>query len=101
MNSKPDALRYFLPIALVACLSIILLSWGGEKQTHQQETEQSFNDTVPKNKSDKKVRDLDEVLDELNRADFKADMEKVNDQLNKAMKQIDMAKIQLEVDKAM
>jgi len=100
MNSKPISLNYFLPIALVACFSIILLSWGGQKQTHQK-TEQSFNDTVPKNKADKKVRDLDDVLDELDRADFKVDMGKVNEQLKEAMKEIDMAKIQMEVDKAL
>jgi len=101
MNSKPVSINYFLPIALVACLSIILLSWGGQKQTHQQKAEQSFNDTVPKNKSDKKIRDLDDVIDELDRAEFKVDMEKVNEQLKEAMKQIDIAKIQMEVDKAM
>jgi len=101
MNSKPVALRYFLPIAIVTCFSIILLSWGGQKQTPQQKSEQSITDTVPKNKADKKIRDLDDVLDELDRAELKVDMEKVNAQLKEAMKQIDMAKIQMEMDKAM
>jgi hypothetical protein len=101
MNSKPVALKYFLPIAFVASFSIILLSWRGQKQTHQQKSEQSITDTVPKNKADKKVRDLDDVLDELDRAEIKVDMGKVNEQLKEAMKQIDMAKIQVEVDKAM
>jgi len=101
MNSKPNALKYFLLVALVACFSLFLLSWGGQKQTHQQKTEQSFNDTVPKNKAEKKIRDLDDVIDELDRADLKVDMEKVNEQLKEAMKQIDMAKIQVDVDKAM
>ncbi len=101
MNSKPVALRYFLPIAIVACFSVILLSWGGQKQTPQQKSEQSITDTVPKNKADKKVRDLDDVLDELDKPGLKVDMEKVNAQLKEAMKQIDMAKIQMEMDKAM
>lgn len=101
MNSKPVALNYFLPIAGVACFSIILLSWGAQKQTHQQKSEQSITDTVPKNKADKKIRDLDDVLDELDRAELKVDMEKVNEQLKEAMKQIDMAKIQMDLDKAM
>src|SRR6476660_9188674 len=100
MNSKPVALKYFLPITVVACFSIILLSWGGQKQTPQQESEQSITDTVPKNKADKKIRDLDDVLDELDRAGLKVDMEKVNAQLKEAMKQNDMAKIQMEMDKA-
>ena len=101
MNSKPVSLKYFLPIALVACFSVILLSWGGQQQTHQQRTEQSFNDTTPKKNPDKKIRDLDDVIDELDRADLKVDMGKVSDQLKEAMKQIEMAKIQVEVDKAM
>jgi CBS-domain-containing membrane protein len=101
MNSKPVALRYFLPIAIVTCFSIILLSWAGKKQTPQQKSEQSITDTVPKNKADKKIRDLDDVLDELDRAELKVDMEKVNEQLKEAMKQIDMAKIQMEIDKAL
>ena len=101
MNSKPVALRYFLPSAIVACFSVILLSWGGQKPVHQQSPAQSFNDTVPKNKADKKIRDLDDVIDELDRAEIKVDMEKVNQQLKEAMKQIDMAKVQMEVDNAM
>jgi len=101
MNSKPDALKYFLPVAIVACFSILLLSWGGQKQTHQQKTEQSINDTVPKNKADKKIHDLDDVLDELDRAEINVDMDMVNEQLKEAMKQIDMAKIKMDVDKAM
>ena len=101
MNSKPVALKYFLPIAAVACFSIILLSWGGQKQTHQQKTEQSVTDTVPKNKVDKKVRDLDDAIDEMDKAEFKVDMEKLNEQLKDAMKQIDMAKIQVNLDKAL
>jgi len=101
MNSKPVALNYFLPVAFVACFSIILLSWGGQKQTPQQKSEQSITDTVPKNKDDKKIRDLDDVLDELDRAELKVDMEKVNEQLKEAMKQIDRAKIQMEIDKAL
>jgi hypothetical protein len=101
MNSKPVALKYFLPIAIVACFSIILLAWDGQKQTHQQKSEQSITDTVPKNKADKKIRDLDDVIDELDRAEIKVNMDKVNEELKEAMKQMDRAKIQMEVDKAM
>src|SRR6476660_1417077 len=101
MNSKPVALKYFLPITVVACFSIILLSWGGQKQTPQQKSGQNITDTVPKNKADKKIRDLDDVLDELDRVELKVDMEKVNAQLNEAMKQMDRAKIQMEIDKAL
>ena len=73
MNSKPVALKYFLPITVVACFSIILLSWGGQKQTPQQKPEQRITDTVPRNQADKKIRDLDDVLDELDRAELKVE----------------------------
>ncbi|HEV8284466.1 MAG TPA: hypothetical protein VGQ09_09155 [Chitinophagaceae bacterium] len=101
MNQKSFAGKYFIPIILVACFSIALIAWGGQKQTHQQQTKQSFNDTVPKNKSDKKVRDLDDVLDELNKAELKLNMEKVQTELEEAMKKIDMAKIKMDMEKAM
>ena len=101
MNSKANALKYFLPIAIVACFSVILLSWGGQRQTPKQKSKQNITDTVPKNKADKKIRDLDDVLDELDQAEIKVNMEKVNAELKEAMKQIDMAKIQMNVDKAM
>ena len=101
MNSKPNALKYFLPVAVVACFSSILLSWGGQKQTPQQRNKQTINDTVPKNKADKKIRDLDDVIDELDGVEIKVDMQKVNEQLKEAMKQIDMAKIQMDVTKAL
>jgi hypothetical protein len=101
MNSKPVALKYFLPITIVACFSVVLLSWGGQKQAPQKSPGQSVNDTVPKTKTDRKIRDLDDVIDEMDRAEMKVDMGKVSDQLKEAMKQIDMTKIQMELDKAM
>ena len=101
MNSKPFAGKYLLPLILVACFPIALIAWGGQKQTHQQKAVQSFTDTVPKNKVDKKIRDLDDALDELDHAELKLNMEKVKTQIEAAMKQIDMAKIQMNIDKAM
>ena len=102
MNSKPVALNYFLPIAFVACFSIILLSWGGQKQAHQQKSEQNITDTIPKNKADKKIRDLDDVLDELDRAELKVDMEKVNVELRKIKPELEekLANVKIEVEKA-
>src|SRR6266498_5711132 len=100
MKSKPLTGKYLLPVFL-ACFSVALIAWGGQKQPRQQKTAQSFNDTVPKNKPDKKIRDLDDALGELDKADFKLDMEKAKARIEEAVKQIDMAKIQMEVDKAM
>jgi hypothetical protein len=101
MNSKPFALKYFLPVTLAACFSIVLLSWGGQKQTPQSQNRQNFIDTVPKNNTEKKIRDLDDVLDELDKAELKMNLDKVNVELKEAMKQLDAAKIQMNIDKAM
>jgi hypothetical protein len=101
MNSKPFAVKYFLPITLVAFFSIALVAWGDQKQSPQPKSNQNVSDTLPKNKVEKKVRDLDEVIDELDAAELKLNMEKVKIQIEEAMKQVDMAKIQMEMNKAM
>src|ERR1051326_3382750 len=102
MNAKPSTGKYFLPTILVICFSVALIAWGGQKQPHQQKTtNQNITDTVPKAKVDKKIRDLDDVIDELDKAELKVNMDKVNAELGEAMKKIDMAKIKMDVDKAM
>ena len=101
MNAKPFTGKFLIPVALLTCFSVVLIAWRGQKQPHQRRTEQNVNDTIPKNKTDKKIRDLDEAIDELNNVEINVNMDKVNEQVKEAMKQIDMAKIQMEVDKAM
>jgi chromosome segregation ATPase len=102
MNSKPFTGKYLLPVVGVACFSVALIAWGGQKQTHpQKRTEQNANDTTPKTKTDKKIRDLDDAIDELNNAEIKLNMDKVKAELQDAMKNIDMDKVKMEMDKAM
>ena len=101
MNSKPFARKKLLPILFLAFFSVGLLAWGKQKRSNQQRVKQSFTDTIPKNKTDKKIRDLDEAIDELNKVDLKIELEKAKANIEEAMKQIDVAKIQMEVDKAM
>src|SRR5678815_5590711 len=101
MNSKPFAINYSLATILVVCLSIVLVAWGGQKQTFQQKQERHSIDTVPKTKTDKKIRDLDDALDEMDKAELKLNMEKVKAGIDKAMKEVDAAKIKMEIDKAM
>jgi hypothetical protein len=86
---------------LTAGLTIGLVSWDYKQSPGQYQ--QSMNDTIPKKKTDreKKVRDLDDVLDELDRADMKADFEKAMKEAAKALKEFDGAKIKLEIDKAL
>jgi len=101
MNAKPFALRYFLPIAVVACFSIALVAWAGKKQSHQQKrTEQNANDTTPKVKSDKKIHDLDDAIDELDNAEIKLNLDKIKAEVQEAMKNIDMQKVKMDVEKA-
>ena len=102
MNSKPFTTKYLLPAIALLCFSAVLIAWGGQKQPrHQYQTDPQVSDTVPKNKVDRKVRDLDDVLDELDKAEFNLKMEKVNADIEKALKDIDMSKIKMEVDQAM
>ena len=86
MNSKPVALKKFLPIILLACFSIALVAWVGQKQTHQPKVRQTFTDTIPKKNADKKIRDLDDAIEELNKVDLKVDLEKAKTEIAEAMK---------------
>ncbi len=92
-----------LVMALFAIiLTVGLVSWG-QKQSPGQYG-QSVNDTTPKRKStdmDKKIRDLDDVLDELDNADWKVDMNKIQKEIAEAMKSINGDKIKMEIEKAM
>lgn len=90
--------RYLLPL-LVLLFSIGLISWDYQQKSGQ--TPQNQQDTLPKKVKEKKMKDLDEVLAELERTDLQAEMEKVQDELAKAAREFDGAKIKLEIDKAM
>ena len=100
---KPTAFSpgRILLILLAASLTIGLVSWGHKQNPGYYD--QTINDTVPKKKTEreKKVRDLDDVLDELNEADMKVNMEKVQKEIEEAMKKIDGDKIKLEIERAM
>lgn len=91
---------------LLAVLTIVLtaglISW--DQQQSPGRYEQSATDTTPKKKDkdrEKKVRDLDDVLDELERNDWEADMLKAKKEIAEAMKNFDGEKIKLEIEKAM
>lgn len=101
MNSKPFAPRYILPLLVVASVSIALVAWNGHQQQFPSHRFQYVNDTTPKAKTDKKVRDLDDVIDELDNAEIKMNLEKAQQEIKDAMKNIDMEKTKLEIDKAM
>lgn len=89
-----------LILLLTTGLTVGLISWDYHQTPGQ--FEQSTNDTTPKKKNydrDKKVRNLDDVLDELDAADMKISMESMKKELAEAMKGIDQEKIKLEIEK--
>jgi Na+/phosphate symporter len=102
-----DNLRNFritLALAAVAVVSVLVLASWDFKQPAPFTGDffQPVADTVPKKDSrEKKIRDLDDVLDELNQAELQVNMEKIQKELAEAMKKIDAAKIRTEVENAL
>src|SRR6185503_1070414 len=95
-------LRITLAVAAVAITSVLVLSsWDNNSATNAGYNDKGYHptDTVPK--KEKKIRDLDDVIDELNAVDFKLDMEKMQRELKESMKNFDGQKIQLDMEKAM
>ena len=114
MKPKPFLKSKLFLTLLIASFSLCLVAWGFKQSDRPQQPASPGQsvpprppklDTVPKNKSNdgrvRKIRDLDDALNEFNDVDLKVDMEKVNREIEKAMKEIDGAKIRMEVDKAM
>ncbi|HEX2628723.1 MAG TPA: hypothetical protein VHM26_06925, partial [Chitinophagaceae bacterium] len=93
--------RVLLPVLAVGSI-VALVSWD-YKQTpggnQDREQYQQPTDTTPKKK--KKVQDLDQVLEELDKVNIEEEMKKVHEELSKALKQIDGEKIRLQVESAM
>ena len=97
-------LRIPLAVAAVAITSVFVLSSWDFKNTYAAWNDNGYDkcDTVPKKENrEKKIRDLDDVIYELNAADFKMDMEKMQKELTESMKKIDMKKMQLDMEKSM
>jgi hypothetical protein len=85
---------------VVAVSSVIILSsWEFKQPSPIMDDPHQATDTIPK--KEKKVRDLDDVLDELNMADLQINMEKIQKEIELAMSKIDKDKIRFEIDKAM
>ena len=103
---KPRSFRpgYLLIALLVAGSTLALVSWV---PGHTQKSHAGFHqlpsrtDTTPNPAREKKIRDLDEALEELNNVDLQATMDKAMKEVAVAMKGIDAAKIRMEIEKAM
>jgi len=83
---------------LILGAAIVLTSWDFKQTPHPYQ--HSINDTVPEAKQ-KKILDLDDVLDELNTVDIKIDMEKAQKELAEAMKKIDAGKLKMQTEMAL
>lgn len=98
-------LRITLAVAAVTITSVFVLSSWDYKNNYMSWNDDDYYDqydTVPKKQNrEKKIRDLDDVIDELNGVDMKMDWEKMQKELNESMKKLDMQKIQLDMEKTM
>lgn len=92
-------LRLLFAVAAIG-LTIGLVSWDSQQSPGKYE--QSINDTTPKKVKDreKKVRDLDDVLDELNEAELDIDMNKIRQEINESLKNVNAEKIKQDIEKA-
>lgn len=106
--------NYWKPLAVVVLTftSVILLaSWDFKNAAAPRpaDTDQQRTDTVPgKNENrEKKIRDLDDVLEEIENAqaqldkDLKLDMEKLKKELEETFKKLDMAKVKADMERGL
>jgi len=105
---KPGTLTsrlLWLPV-LAGTLIVALASWdfdhapAGYYKQDQNPTDTPKLKTAQPEK-EKKVRDLDEVLDEMNAIDMQTEMKKAQEEISKVLKELDTRKIQLDVEKSM
>lgn len=99
---KPGSItggRILIAFSIIA-LTLALVSWDRQQFQGSTQHTQQFNDTVP-HKKDKKIRDLDEAIAELEAVDIKVELDKAMTEVNNALKELDMQKIQLDVQRSL
>ena len=92
--------KTLLALLIVAAAAFAFISWDHKKQTDGFKQHQHDLDTIPQ-KREKKVRDLDEAIAELDNIDIKMHMDKAMKEVAEAMKQIDGEKMRLDIEKSM
>ena len=89
---------------LIACciisITLVLVSWDHKQVPGRNDQLRQTQDTVPQ-KKDRKIRDLDEALAELEAVDINIELNKAMAEVNKALKELDLQKIQLDVERSM
>lgn len=104
MKPKPFIAASPVLILFITALSITLLSWDFKQSPSPFHQKTPGADTVPVEKNidrDKKIRNLDDVLDDLDATEMKLNMDQVQKEIKDAMKNIDMEKVKAEMDQAM
>lgn len=86
-------------VTLVLSSTVALISWK-KQDGDKQQSPIRYTDTIPQQR-DRKVRDLDEALDQLDKIDLKATIDQAMAGVAEAMKQLDAEKLQAEVQKAL
>jgi multidrug efflux pump subunit AcrB len=93
-----------IAVALVGA-SLILVSWNFQGNAFHFTGDKQYSDTVPPKKAkadrEKKVRNLDEAIEELENVNIDAEMKNAMKEVEKAMKEFDASKIHLELEKAL
>lgn len=87
-------------VALVLVAAVALISWKQQdKQPDKKQEHRTYIDTVPA--KEKKVRDLDEALNQLDNLDLQATIDQAMASVAEVMKNLDAEKLHLEVENAL
>ena len=98
--------RYNLLAGFVALCLLLTISGSAWNQSAKGQ-KATVSDTVP-DKKERKIKDLDEAIEELDKAQIelelqlsKQDWSKIEKEIKDAMEKIDMTKVKIEMDKAL
>jgi chromosome segregation ATPase len=89
-----------IPVLVIGLLTLSLTGFNQKSATAKQAAE----DTIPTKNKERKIRNLDEAIDEVDRGFEelnKVNMEKIKREIEESMKNINTEKMKLEMDKAM
>ena len=100
---KPGSItngKSLLIFLFVSAIAFGLVSWDHQQKTGRLGQYQQVRDTVPQ-KKEKKIRDLDEAIAELEHIDLKEHLDKAMKEVNAALKQLDTEKMRHDIEKSM
>jgi DNA repair exonuclease SbcCD ATPase subunit len=105
MKLKTSLIRFALTGTAVIAVSLLLIAWDFRGNAFHFTGNHHYADTVPpkkqKTEREKKIRDLDEALKELEKVNIELDVKNMKQELEAALKNLDAEKIQLEIENAL